>query len=364
MRLHASQGRASLALVTSALVLILAACSSGFSSTSTTNTATPTTSDPLLGQIAALPGYTVGLFAKGTSTYSAPDSIEVDGSHIFIGYQNNSVKDGSNNSLMSTIVEYNRDGSVAKTFSVPGHSDGMRVDPSTHLLWVTSNEDANPLLMTIDTTSGTITNYTLAPTVHGGGYDDLAFLNGKAFIVCSNPNLDANGNNVFPAVDQVTLTGTTATVTPVLMGNAQAMDSTTKTNVTLNAVDPDSLTIDWQGNLVLIDQAGNEIITIQNPGTSTQQVSRIPVGDQLDDTVWASTGQGELLVTDATLNAIFTIRTHFVVGSLNKWIFTEAPNDSGTSSFVGTVDPTTGFVTPSVIGFGKPTGLYFLPDHS
>jgi hypothetical protein len=84
----------------------------------------------------------------------------------------------------------------------------------------------------------------------------------------------------------------------------------------------------------------------------------------LDDTVWATTGQGELLVTDGTLNAIFTIRTHFVVSSLNKWIYTEAPNDSGTSSFVGTVDTSTGFVTPAVIGFGKPTGLYFLPDHS
>src|SRR5260370_23766732 len=119
----------------------------------------------------------------------------------------------------------------------------------TELLWVTSNEDANPLLMTIDPTSGTVTNYTLAPTAWGGGYDDLAFLNGKTFIACSNPNLDANGNNVFPAIDQVTLTGTTATVTPVLLGNAQAMDTTTKTNVTLNDVDPDSMTVDWQGNL-------------------------------------------------------------------------------------------------------------------
>ena len=363
MHVLTSQRRASLALLATTLVLILASCSSGSSST-TTSTSTPTSSNQLLRQIAALPGYTVGLFAKGTSTYYAPDAVEVDGSHIFVDYQNNSVKDGSDNSKMSTIVEYNRDGSVAKTFSVPGHSDGMRVDPSTHLLWVTSNEDANPLLMTIDTTSGAITNYTLAPTVHGGGYDDLAFLNGKTFIACSNPNLDANGNNVFPALDQVTLQGSKATVTPVLMGNATAMDTLAKTTVTLNEVDPDSLTIDQQGNLVLVNQAGSELVTIQNPGTPTQQVSRIPVGDQLDDTVWATTGQGELLVADGTLNAIFTVRTQFAVGTLNKSIYTEAPNDSGTSSFLGTVDPTTGFVTPVVIGLGKPTGLYFLPDHS
>jgi hypothetical protein len=196
MRLHASHARASFALVTAVFVLILSACSSGSSSTSTTSTSTPTTSDPLLGKIGALPGYTVGLFAKGTTDYSAPDSI------------------------------------------------------------------------------------------------------------------------------------------------------------------------DNQGNLVLIDQGGNEIITISNPGTPQQQVSRIPAGDQLDDTVWATTGQGELLVADGVLNAIFTVRTNFVVGSPNKWIYTEAPNDSGTVSFVGTVDPTTGFITPVVIGLGKPTGLYFLPDHS
>jgi hypothetical protein len=30
--------------------------------------------------------------------------------------------------------------------------------------------------------------------------------------------------------------------------------------------------------------------------------------------------------------------------------------------FVGTVDMTTGFITPIVTGMGKPTGLIFVPD--
>jgi hypothetical protein len=58
-------------------------------------------------------------------------------------------------------------------------------------------------------------------------------------------------------------------------------------------------------------------------------------------------------VTDASLNA-----THVVSGNIGEGtVFTESPNDSGVSSFLGTVDLTTGFVTPFGVGFGKPSGL-------
>jgi hypothetical protein len=75
----------------------------------------------------------------------------------------------------------------------------MRADPSTHLLWVTSCEDGNPKMNTVDPTSGTVTPYTFPATPHGGGYDDLYFVNGTAFIAASNPTLDKNGVNVFPS---------------------------------------------------------------------------------------------------------------------------------------------------------------------
>src|SRR6202022_3622417 len=100
---------------------------------------------------------------------------------IFVGFQNVTAKDGSDNKT-STIVQYSMDGQVVRTYEVPGHNDGLRMNPSTGLLWATSNEDGNPVLVTIDPIAGTVTPYHFPPTPHGGGYDDVFFLNGVAFI--------------------------------------------------------------------------------------------------------------------------------------------------------------------------------------
>ncbi len=341
-----------------ALVALLSGCAT---SSSTSTNATPPANGPL-SQLAALPGYQVSVFAQGTQSYFGPDSLVDDGTHIFIDYQNKTAKDCTDAATAnSTIVEYTLQGKVVTTFNIPGHSDGMREDPSTRLLWVTSCEDGNPRFVTLDPTSGTITPYTFAPTPHGGGYDDLAFVNGMAFIAASNPNLNAAGVNVFPAVDEMTLSGGTVTLKPILMGNASATDLVSKSTVTLNEVDPDSMTVDPQGNLVLVNQAGSELVFISNPGTPQQSVSRLLVGDQLDDTVFAPRS-GRLLVADGVTNTTYWIRSTFVPNSVNHYLYTEAPDDSGTVGFVGTVDPTTGLVTPAVIGLTHPTGMIFVPD--
>lgn len=345
------------------VTLILTACSTSATSdtTSTTASANSTTAQQATNThgIGTLDGYQVSIFATGTDKYTQPDSVVDDGTNIFIDYQNGAAKDGSDNKS-STIVEYTLDGKVVKTFSMPGHSDGMRMDPTTKLLWVTSNEDANPRMETIDPASGTITPYTFPKAPHGGGYDDVYFLNGSAFIVASNPNLDSSGVNVFPALDKITLSNGKAVLTPILMGNATALDTTANNaKVTLNEVDPDSLATDTQGNLVLIDQGGSEIVTLSNPGTPQQKVTRIPTGTQLDDTVWTTSTKGRLLVADGTSNITFWIRPPRIsVGT----VFTQTPDDSGVVGMVGIVDTNTGFITPVAIGFSKATGMIFVPD--
>jgi sugar lactone lactonase YvrE len=248
------------------------------------------------------------------------------------------------------------DGKFVHSWQVAGHSDGMRIDPSTHLIWTTSCEDGNPKFATIDPTSNVVTSYTFPTPPHGGGYDDLYFLGGKTYVAASAPSLDANGNNPYPAIDQISIGSGKITLTPILMGNATATDSITKQQVSLTLTDPDSLSTDTNGNLVLVSQADNEIITISSPGTAAQKVTRLPVGNQLDDTVYA-TGKGKLLVTDGTSGFTYWIEANFPAGA----IITQAPNDSGVTNFVGTVDPATGFVTPFAIGFGKATGMIFVP---
>ena len=205
-----------------------------------------------------------------------------------------------------------------------------------------------------------MTPYTFPATPHSGGYDDVYFLNGKAFIAASNPTLDKDGNNPYPAVDQISLSNSKVTLTPVLMGNAKATDNTTSpaSTVTLNLTDPDSLSTDNKGNLVLVSQADAALIMIGNPSTAQQTVSRIPVGTQLDDTVWATSASGSLLVSDGKTGQTYWIKSDkFVPGT----IYTEMPSDSGVAGTLGTVDPSTGIITPIAIGFGSPTGMLFVP---
>jgi len=341
-------------LVGVVLLLLLSACAGGATSTSPTTGIAPQIANP---SIAFFPnsGYTSSVFATGTASYFNPDAVEVDGSHVFIDYQNSTAKDCTD-SNSSTIVEYTMAGAVVAKFTMPGHSDGMRVDPSTHMLWVSSCEDGNPKFATIDPSSGTVTAYTFPPPPHMGGYDDLYFLNGKTFIAASNPTLDSSGNNKYPAVDEITLSGTQVKLTPVLMGNATATDLLTNTKVTLTLTDPDSLTVDPQGDLVLVDQADSQIIMISNPGTPQQKVSRLTVGSQPDDTVWATSATGRLLVVDGVRN-----QTFWISGVTNGTLYTELPDDSGVSGLFGKIDTSTGFIVPLAVGFVHPTGMLFVP---
>jgi len=312
--------------------------------------------------VVGLPGYDIDVFAKGTASYSNPDSVDVAGKHVYIGYQNVTAKDGSDNKS-STVVEYTLDGKVVRTFSVPGHCDGLRFNPTTHLLWATSNEDGNPRIVTINPDNGVVTPYTFPAAPHGGGYDDVIFLNGTAFIAASNPTLDNAGINKFPAVDKIELKDGKAILTPVLLGNASALDTTTNKTVPLNLTDPDSMTVDTQGNLVLVDQADAQLIVVDDPGQSKQEVKRIPVGTQVDDTLWIRSKEGNLLVVDGKQNAIYSVtinKTDFTPGT----VYTEAPADAGVAGFVGTVDLKTGTIVPVIIGLTSPTGMGFIPKEN
>ena len=314
----------------------------------------------------ALPGYQVSVFAAGGAAYSHPDSLVSDGTHVFVAYANLAAKDGTDNRT-STIVEYTMTGKVLRAFSTPGHSDGLRINPATHLLWALSNEDGNPALFTIDPVSGTVTRYRFPPAPHGGGYDDIAFVHGMAFIDASNPTLNKAGVNVYPALDKVRLSNERVVLTPVLMGNASAVDLTTNKTTLLNLVDPDSLTFDPQGNLVLDNQSGAQLVFIFALGTAQQYVTSLPIGTQVDDTTWATTAQGRFLISDTSANVIYTLRALTLPGSSSPGFvpgtaYVATQNDSGVTGLVGTVDLQTGLIAPVAIGFTSPHGLLFLPD--
>jgi arylsulfatase A-like enzyme len=320
------------------------------------------TTQPAQGLTIA-PGYTASVFANGPGSASQPDSIAVDGLNVYVGYQNHAAKDGS--SGFSTIALFAPTGpngtwQVVKTVNVAGHNDGIKVDPATHKVWALQNEDANPNLVVIDFTPATPTTvtYNLTSVNGGGGFDDIAFVGGNAYLTASNPTLDASGNHTFPALVQITL-GATATLTPILQGNAQAKDVTTGKTVTLNLTDPDSMTVAPNGDLVLTSQADNELIDVHNPGTPGQVVQVLPLTDasknavSVDDTLFNPGATGEMLMTDQATGTIYQVTVP--AGSTAQAF--SAAQDLGE---LGTTNLKTGVFTPVISGLGSPRGLAFI----
>jgi len=304
--------------------------------------------------IAATSGYSVRVFAKGSGAQSNPDSIIVDGHNVYVGYQNVTAKDGTDHKT-STVVQYDLAGKQLKTFGVPGHQDGMRMDPATHLLWSMSNEDGHPQLVTIDASTAAHKTYGFAPTAHGGGYDDIVFTGGKAYLSASNPTVK-NATNPAPAVVSAVLTGSTVRTTPVLMGNAKAKDANSGAEVAVAAIDPDSMFIDPAGNLTLDNQAGTALVSIHQPGPR-QSVTQLTVGTQIDDTVYPAAASGRLLVSDTKANTVYAIS-----GALDpKTPLVATPDDSGVNGLVGKLNTGTGNITPIIVGFTSPHGMAYLP---
>ena len=268
---------------------------------------------PLVAQTPTVTSpYKLSIFATAPSGLSAPDSIAVLGDYIFVGYGDNHKPDGSDG-LSSQVVQYRMDGTIVFTYQVPGHNDGIKVDPRTNLVWAIQNEDANPNLVIINPVTHRQKQFIFGPTPHGGGYDDVVFLGCRVFISASNP---ANNPNTGPAIVSAHLYGNMVEVQPVLAGNASAIDIPTDTSVQLNLKDPDSMTMDSLGNLVLDSQADQELIIVSNPGTTSQTALRLPLSIQtssgtsrvqVDDTNFTTSSQGFILFADKTLNVVYKL---------------------------------------------------------
>jgi hypothetical protein len=312
---------------------------------------------PARGQSAKAP-YTLTVFAKAPSGLSAPDSIAVLGDHVFVGYGDGHLPDGSDG-LSSQIVDYDMTGAALYTYTVVGHNDGLKFDPVTHLLWALQNEDANANLVIIDTKTHQRKLFTFGPSLHGGGYDDLVFQGCKVYISASNP---ANNPNTGPAIVSARLEGNLVAVEPVLAGEASAVDIPSDATVQLNLQDPDSMTLDPLGNIVLDSQGDQELIIVSNPDSASQRVLRLPLtyltsagpmSVETDDTAFVTSTHGFILFADKGLNAVYKLaRNAFSPGTA----FTAA--DGG--PFVGTLDFTTGVVTPIVTGLNGPGGMMFV----
>lgn len=317
----------------------------------------------------AIAPYTLAVF-KGVPPSGAtqPDDLAItaDGADLWIGYGNGVDTFGKGGP--SNVVEYDiNSGSVLQNISIAGHVDGLKINPTTNDVWATENEDGNPTLAIINHKTGKFKIYKFAPTLITGGFDDLVF-SGKdskdVFIVASSQT-----DITKPVIVQVS-GKPKSTNTPLL--STQSGNPSTVWNVVTDEAettdqigDPDSMTLDPAGELVL-DNRSDDSLYIVRASSATKPVLRVPLtlasaAVEVNDTIFttsATTGAastaGTIFITDTTANIIYTL-TKPCFPSNEVYTAANVVND------VGLVDLNTGIVTPVVTGFAGVHGLAFSP---
>ncbi len=99
-----------------------------------------------------------------------PDDLAVtaDGLDLWIGYGNGVDTFGKGG--LSNLVEYDlSSGAVLQNLIIPGHLDGLKINPTTNDIWATENEDGNPTLAIVNHVTGEFTIDTFSPTLITGG---------------------------------------------------------------------------------------------------------------------------------------------------------------------------------------------------
>jgi hypothetical protein len=312
--------------------------------------------------------YTLQIF-KGVPPAGAtqPDDLAVsaDGTELWVGYGNGVNTFGQGGP--SNLVEYDiSSGNVLLNISIPGHLDGLKINPANNEIWATENEDGNPTLTVVNPSNGKFKTYTFQPDLLTGGIDDLAFSLAApegVFIVASSQT-----DITKPVIVQIkaTLNKTDTGLTPFLAGNPPAvLNIVTNTVETSDQIgDPDSMTLDPAGELVLDNRSDDSIYIVRDP-SAANPVLRLPLTlegtpVEVNDTIFTTSTFGvsstaaAIFITDTTANAIYI---------LTKPYF--PPNEVYTAANVvndiGLVDMNTGVVTPVVTGFAGVHGLAFSP---
>ncbi len=132
----------------------------------------------------------------------------------------------------------------------------------------------------------------------------------------------------------------------------------TETGVT--ATDPDSLKSTPSGGLVLTGGDDGTLTFIANPGMATQSAhslklsgaNGVAIGGP-DDSIFATAPTGTFYVTDTKTNAVYAISATGLVPGVSLFV--------NTGNAFGSVDMSTGVVTPLISGTGL-HGIDFVPS--
>ena len=324
--------------------------------------------------------YTLTVFS-GTPPAGAtqPDDLAVsaDGKHLWVGYGNGVDTFGKGGP--SNLVEYDiATGSVLKNISIPGHLDGLKINPATGDVWATENEDGNPTLAVVEHESGAFRIYKFSPTLITGGFDDLVFVPTRGdshhdrdrdsaqdvFVVTSS-----QVDTTTPVIVRISgpLRAANTQVTPVLPGAPVSVwNVVANQEETTDMVgDPDSMTLGPAGELVLDNRSDDSLYIVRDP-KAQNPVLRVPLtlggaAVEVNDTIFTtsqtngvSSTAGTIFITDTSANVIYVLTKPYFP---SNEIYTAA----NVVNQVGLVDLNTGVVTPIATGFKGVHGLAFSP---
>ena len=305
----------------------------------------------------------VSIFASGGAVGgTSPDSITVGNGSVWVEYGNGVDSTGVIPGN-STIVQYGASGAIKHTYSIAGEVDGLKVNPTTGMVWALQNQDANATLSLINPSTGAVTGplkYAAPPYAYGPnsgpganngrGYDDVAFLGGQVFLSYTNPSSPTDP--VLQLLNQGDNPSGTLTTTSILTAQQTGIVSP----------DIDSLKSTPSGQLVLTSEGdgtattGPAITLITNPGAVNQSVANVDVTDGLgnpvqgmDDVLFPTATSGTLYVADSGSNRVYAIRLRGL--DLNTPIVSLGSLDE-----VGLVNMITGVATPLLTGADVPGG--------
>jgi hypothetical protein len=131
----------------------------------------------------------------------------------------------------------------------------------------------------------------------------------------------------------------------------------------LNLTDPDSMILTPTGEVLLDDQGDGQLVLVVPPPNANLRVLPLLGTVQIDDTVFATSRHGVLLVADRDANTIYAVTT--AVWPLDAAYSAAAavPATSPTPAFpayVGQLDLTSGAVVPVVANLVSPHGMAFV----
>jgi hypothetical protein len=322
----------------------------------------------------AVAPYTLGTF-KGTapSGLTNPDDLAVsaDGADLWVGYGNTADTKGGTGSGPSNLVEYDiSTGAVLQNLTIPGHLDGIKINPQSGVVWATQNEDLNPTLTIVNPKNGKFQTFKVTSSLITGGLDDLVFSGPNSAFVTASSQADATT----PVIVEISFKGkkkkSSLTVTSVLPGAPATVFNvvTDKAETGDTILDPDSMTLDPAGELVQNDRVSHSLYIVRNP-SATNPVLRVPlalfttpdVPLEVDDTIFTfslTTGEsstaGTIFITDTKAGIIYTLTKPYFPSN-------EVYSAANVLNEVGLVDLNSGLFVPVATGFMGAHGLAFSP---